>query len=77
MALNLKRLLAEPIDTHTSLTMTRFIPTELQRRGVELRLVIEGDNRPASRPDLGPLAGVEGTPVIIGDRSDGWAWLVL
>ncbi|HEY6342942.1 MAG TPA: recombinase family protein [Bryobacteraceae bacterium] len=53
VSLNLRRLIAEPIDTRdpASFTITRFIPLELKRRGVELRLVIESDNSPTSRPD--------------------------
>jgi len=53
VSLNLKRLLADPIETRdaASLTMTRFIPLEMKRRGVEIRLVIEGETAPAARPD--------------------------
>ena len=55
MSLNLKRLIAEPINTRdsASLTMTRFIPMEMKRRGVELSLVIEGETSAAKRPDSG------------------------
>ncbi len=60
VSLNLKRLIAEPIDTRdpASLTMTRFIPMEMKRRGVEIRLVIEGPTGPASRPDPSLLKAV-------------------
>jgi len=52
VSLNLKRLLADPIESDaTSLTMTRFIPMEMKRRGVEIRLVVEGQTAPAARPD--------------------------
>jgi len=59
VALNVKRLIAEPIDNRdpASLTMTRFIPIELKRRGVEIRLVIEGQAR-TPRPDLALLKAV-------------------
>ena len=60
VSLNLKRLIAEPIDTGepTSLMMTRFIPIEMKRRGVELSLVIEGDTSAAKRPDPSLLKAV-------------------
>ena len=60
VSLNLKRLIAEPIDTGepTSLTMTRFIPIEMKRRGVELSLVIEGETSAAKRPDPSLLKAV-------------------
>jgi len=52
VSLNLKRLIAEPIDSRDArLTMTRFIPMEMQRRGVELCLVVEGESARAARPD--------------------------
>ena len=53
VSLNLKRLIADPIESRDAacLTMTRFIPLEMKRRGVELRLVIEGESAPAARPD--------------------------
>ena len=43
MSLKLERLIAEPIDIphSASWTMTRFIPMEMKRCGVELSLVIE------------------------------------
>ena len=60
VSLNLKRLIAEPIDTQdlASLTMTSLIPMEIKRRGVELRLVIEGENPHASRPDPSLLKAI-------------------
>jgi hypothetical protein len=60
VSLNLKRLIAEPIDTRdpASLTITRFIPIEMQRRGVEIRLVIEGESARAARPDPALLKAV-------------------
>lgn len=60
VSLNLKRLIAEPIDTEdlASLTMNRLIPMEIKRRGVELRLVIEGENQHASRPDPSLLKAI-------------------
>jgi hypothetical protein len=60
VSLNLKRLTAEPIDSRdpASLTMTRFIPIELQRRGVEIRLVIEGEAARAARPDPALLKAI-------------------
>ena len=53
VSLNLKRLIADPIETRDAakLTMTRFVPPEMKRRGVEIRLVIEGETAPAARPD--------------------------
>jgi len=60
VALNLKRLIAEPIDTRDSarLTMTQFIPIEIKRRGVELSLVIEGETSAAKRPDPSLLKAI-------------------
>ena len=60
VSLNLKRLIAEPIDTGdpASLTMTRFIPIEMKRRGVEIRLVIEGEAARAPRPDPALLKAI-------------------
>ena len=60
VSLNLKRLIADPIDTRdpASLTMTRFIPTEMKRRGVELSLVIEGETPAAKRPDPSLLKAI-------------------
>jgi site-specific DNA recombinase len=60
VSLNLKRLLAEPIDTGdpAGLTMTRFIPIEMKRRGVEIRLVIEGEAARAARPDPALLKAI-------------------
>ena len=60
VSLNLKKLMAEPIDTGdpASLTMTRFIPMEMKRRGVEIRLVIEGASARAPRPDPALLKAV-------------------
>jgi site-specific DNA recombinase len=60
VALNIKRLIAEPIDSRdpASLTMTRFIPIEMQRRGVEIRLVIEGESARAPRPDPALLKAI-------------------
>jgi site-specific DNA recombinase len=60
VSLNLKRLIAEPIDTQdsASLTMTRFIPMEMKRRGVELCLVIEGETSAAKRPDPSLLKAI-------------------
>src|SRR5258708_21109633 len=45
VSLNLKRLIAEPIDAgdSTGLTMTRFIPMEMKRGGGESRLVTQGE----------------------------------
>jgi site-specific DNA recombinase len=60
VSLNLKRLIAEPIDTRdsASLTMTRFIKMEMKRRGVEIRLVIEGEAARAQRPDPALLKAI-------------------
>ena len=60
VSLNLKRLIAEPIDTGdpAGLTMTRFIPIEMKRRGVEIRLVIEGEAARAARPDPALLKAI-------------------
>jgi site-specific DNA recombinase len=60
VALNIKRLIAEPIDSRdpASLTMTRFIPMEMKRRGVEIRLVIEGEAARAQRPDPALLKAI-------------------
>ena len=53
VSLNLRTLLgAETASPDAaSLTMTRFIALAMKRRGVELRLVIEAENPPPSRPD--------------------------
>ena len=67
VSLNLKRLIAEPIDAAepSSLTMTRFIPIERRRRGVELSLVIEGETSTAKRPDPSLLKAVaRGHPLV-------------
>ena len=60
VALNLKRLIAEPIDSRdpASLTMIRFIPLAMKRRGVEIRLVIEGESARARRPDPALLKAI-------------------
>ena len=60
VSLNLKRLIAEPIDTQhsASLTMTRLIPMEMKRCGVELSLVIEGETSAVKRPDPSLLKAV-------------------
>jgi len=60
VSLNLKRLIAETIDSResASLTMTSFIPIEMQRRGVEIRLVIEGESPRAPRPDPALLKAI-------------------
>ena len=60
VSLNRKRLIAEPINTRdsASLTMTRFIPMEMKRRGVELSLVIEGQTLAAKRPDPSLLKAI-------------------
>jgi site-specific DNA recombinase len=60
VSLNLKRLIAEPIDTphSASLTMTRLIPMEMKRRGEELSLVIEGETSAANRPDPSLLKAI-------------------
>jgi site-specific DNA recombinase len=58
VSLNLKRLIAEPIEDPASLIMTRFIPIEMQRRGVEIRLVIEGESARTPRPDPALLKAV-------------------
>jgi hypothetical protein len=38
--------------------MTRFIPIEMQRRGVEIRLVTEGESARAPRPDPALLKAI-------------------
>jgi site-specific DNA recombinase len=38
--------------------MTRFIPIEMKRRGVEIRLVIEGEAARAARPDPALLKAI-------------------
>jgi len=38
--------------------MTRFIPLEMKRRGVEIRLVIEGETSAAKRPDPSLLKAI-------------------
>ena len=60
VSLNLKRLIADPIETGDAacLTMTRFIPMEMKRRGVEIRLVIEGQPAPVPRPDSALLKAI-------------------
>jgi len=60
VSLNLKELIAEPIDTRepANLTMTRFIPIEMKRRGMEIRLVIEGEAARAARPDPALLKAI-------------------
>jgi len=60
VSLNLKRLIAEPIDTpdSASLKMTRFIAMEMKRRGVEIRLVIEGELTRAARSDPALLKAI-------------------
>jgi len=60
VSLNLERLIGEPIDTRdsASLTMTRFIPIQMKRRGVELSLVIEGETSAAKRPDPALLKAI-------------------
>src|SRR5208337_1748630 len=60
VSLNVKRLIAEPIDTAepASLTMTRFIPLEMKRRGLEIRLVIEGESARAARSDPALLKAI-------------------
>ena len=60
VTLNLKRLIVEPVDIRdpASVTMTRFIPIEMQRRGVEIRLVIEGESGRAARPDAALLKAI-------------------
>ena len=60
VSLNLERLIAEPIDTRdpAGLTMTRFIPIEMKRRGVEIRLVIEGEAARAARSDPALLKAI-------------------
>jgi site-specific DNA recombinase len=60
VSLNLKRLIAQPIDTRdpASLTMTRSISIEMKRRGVEIRLVIEGESARARRPDPALLKAI-------------------
>jgi site-specific DNA recombinase len=66
VSLNLKRLIAEPIDTQdpAMLTMTRFIQMEMKRRGVEIRLVIEGESARAPRPD----------PALLKATARGYRW---
>lgn len=46
---------AEPPSSY--ITLTKFIPIQMKRRGVETRLVLEGDSRP-SRTDLPLLKAV-------------------
>src|SRR5271156_1978278 len=60
VSVNLKRLIADSIETRdaASLTMTRFIPMEMKRRGVELSLVIEGETSAAKRPDPSLLKAI-------------------
>ncbi|MGA7870678.1 MAG: recombinase family protein [Candidatus Binatus sp.] len=60
VSLNLKRLITGPIETPdaSSLTMTRFIPLEMKRRGLEIRLVIEGESARAARSDPALLKAI-------------------
>ncbi len=60
VSLNLKSLITDPIETRdaASLTMTRFIPMEMKRRGVEIRLVIEGESARAARSDPALLKAI-------------------
>jgi hypothetical protein len=60
VSLNLRTLLATETDAlvTANLTMTRFLALEMKRRGVELRLVIEGDPSPASPPDPSLLKAI-------------------
>jgi site-specific DNA recombinase len=60
VSLNLKRLIADPIETPdaTCLTMTRFIPLEMKRRGLEIRLVIEREAARATRSDPALLKAI-------------------
>ena len=38
--------------TPNELALARFVPMRMKRRGVEMRLIIDGDARPAARIDL-------------------------
>jgi len=38
--------------TPTELALARFVPMRMKRRGVEMRLIIDGDAGPAARVDL-------------------------
>jgi site-specific DNA recombinase len=38
--------------TPTELALARFVPMRMKRRGVEMRLIIDGDATPAARVDL-------------------------
>ena len=60
VSLNLRRLRTGPIETPdaSSLTMTRFIPLEMKRRGLEIRLVIEGESARAARSDPALLKAI-------------------
>jgi len=60
VSLILKRLIADPIETRdaANLTMTRFIPMEMKRRGMEIRLVIEGESARAARSDPALLKAI-------------------
>jgi len=49
---------SRPAPDTNELIVTRFFPMTIRRRGVEMRLVIEGDRAPAPRADLALLKAV-------------------
>jgi site-specific DNA recombinase len=49
---------AQPIVNPTELTIRRDVPIQIKRRGVEMRLVIEGNRAPAPRVELALLKAV-------------------
>jgi hypothetical protein len=48
----------QPLGNAGELTLTRVFPMRIRRRGVEMRLVIEGSGEPAARADLALLKTV-------------------
>jgi site-specific DNA recombinase len=48
----------QPLGNAGELTLTRVFPIRIRRRGVEMRLVIEGSGEPAARADLALLKTV-------------------
>jgi site-specific DNA recombinase len=60
ITLDLVPLLADHLDDRsgTPLTITRFVPLRLKRRGVELRIVIEGEAASTSEVDSALLKAI-------------------
>jgi len=48
----------QPVVKATELIISHLFPMQIKRRGVEMRLVIEGNGAPASRADPAPLKAV-------------------